>query len=699
MAASLAFTPLPSSAADTDVLVKIDSNSQIEVKVKMDTTEFLRSIQDNKGDINGAISSIIKNAPSDAIKLDTKSDGIAAQKKEAPPPVPSQPAPAPPAVKTEPPKPVETKPVEVKSVETKPVEAKPAEVKPVEPKPVVTDAKPTETASGTATGPKPVIEEEKVQPLKPVETAPSPAKPPEVKKVEEPKSAAPATPAPVPPAVKKDEPKPPEVKKVEEPKPAAPATPAPVPPAVKKDEPKPPEVKKVEEPKPVSPASPIPVPPVVKKDEPKPPEVKKEPKPTATGAAAAVKNDAPKPSVPAPKPPAPRKPEETIMYRISALFQDLFIDLGYVLLSPFEETKEQAKKKNFDDVSFWQRPAFRPTLPARDGKGKVKLYFSRGNVAGGTVFGVAAASLAKYKYDNRKRSERMGKVRNVYDPRNDIRKGIAPVRYSSGEPERYSNDERIRYNSDQRVRYNSGTTMNDNDFNFGRDNSRPAAEYKVPKSNLDQSYSFGSQQVRPDNVRRRDVFADTEAGGDNPWKVSSSPSVDSNEYYSWTDSREPPRSNNMRSTNNAAPRNDRRPERNTYDVPWKDSTGSSSTDRPIVERYSGVGRREDIRPTNTRRRISSNKSRARQDTYSGQNPYKTPNSPGPQSNLYDSFINNEPRRPPSERRSYNSGRSESTRGPANDYRRHDVNRWSGINEDDDFDDGENPWLLRKQGPR
>jgi hypothetical protein len=558
--------------------------------------------------------------------------------------------------------------VEVKSVETKPVEAKPAEVKPVEPKPVVTDAKPTETASGTATGPKPVIEEEKVQPLKPVETAPSPAKPPEVKKVEEPKSAAPATPAPVPPAVKKDEPKPPEVKKVEEPKP-------------------------------VSPASPIPVPPVVKKDEPKPPEVKKEPKPTATGAAAAVKNDAPKPSVPAPKPPAPRKPEETIMYRISALFQDLFIDLGYVLLSPFEETKEQAKKKNFDDVSFWQRPAFRPTLPARDGKGKVKLYFSRGNVAGGTVFGVAAASLAKYKYDNRKRSERMGKVRNVYDPRNDIRKGIAPVRYSSGEPERYSNDERIRYNSDQRVRYNSGTTMNDNDFNFGRDNSRPAAEYKVPKSNLDQSYSFGSQQVRPDNVRRRDVFADTEAGGDNPWKVSSSPSVDSNEYYSWTDSREPPRSNNMRSTNNAAPRNDRRPERNTYDVPWKDSTGSSSTDRPIVERYSGVGRREDIRPTNTRRRISSNKSRARQDTYSGQNPYKTPNSPGPQSNLYDSFINNEPRRPPSERRSYNSGRSESTRGPANDYRRHDVNRWSGINEDDDFDDGENPWLLRKQGPR
>ena len=205
MAASLAFTPLPSSAADTDVRVKIDSNSQVEVKVKMDTTEFLRSIQDNKGDINGAISSIVRNAPSDAIKLDTNSDGAAVPKKEAPP-LPPQPAPAPPVV--EPPKAVEVKPVEVKPVEVKPVEA---------------DAKPPEIA-GVAPGPSTLVEEKKVDAPKPVEVkqsveaAPSPANPSEVKKVEEAKSAAPVPTAPVPPIVKKDEPK--TVKK-EAPKPAA----------------------------------------------------------------------------------------------------------------------------------------------------------------------------------------------------------------------------------------------------------------------------------------------------------------------------------------------------------------------------------------------------------------------------------------------------------------------------------------------
>ena len=238
----------------------------------------------------------------------------------------------------------------------------------------------------------------------------------------------------------------------------------------------------------------------------------------------------------------------------------------------------------------------------------------------------------------------------------------------------YRNDERVRYSSGQRVRYNSGTTVNNNDYNFGRD-SRSAPEYKVPNSNW-------------------------QGGGDNPWKVSSSPSAGSNEDYSWTERREPPRSGNMSPTNNAVSRNERRPERNTYTDPWKDPTGSSSTDRPIVERYSGVGRRESPRgyerPTNTRQRTSSDRSRVRRDAYSDQNPYKTPNSPEPQSNLYDSF--NEPRRPPGERRPYNSGQSESNRRPANDYRRHDVNRSPGMNGDDDFGDGENPWLLRKQGP-
>ena len=67
---------------------------------------------------------------------------------------------------------------------------------------------------------------------------------------------------------------------------------------------------------------------------------------------------------------------------------------------------------------------------------KVRLYFSTGEVVGGTVTGAAVACLAKYRDDNRKRSERMGKTRNVYDPRKDIRRGIAPVSYNSGDPER-----------------------------------------------------------------------------------------------------------------------------------------------------------------------------------------------------------------------------------------------------------------------
>lgn len=71
MVASLAFaTPLPTNAADAP---------PTGVQMELETNSLIKSIEENKGALNAAISTIVKDTPSESIKLDppeSKADAV-----------------------------------------------------------------------------------------------------------------------------------------------------------------------------------------------------------------------------------------------------------------------------------------------------------------------------------------------------------------------------------------------------------------------------------------------------------------------------------------------------------------------------------------------------------------------------------------------------------------------------------------------
>ena len=164
VAASLAFTPLPSQADDAQPQIQL-KNSVVEVKVKVDASSLIESMQESKGDLNSAISNILKNLPADSIQVtDPSTNAAPAQPKEAAKEEPKM------QVQNDGPK-MESQPVET----AKTVSESPAATEEPKPTPVVP-------------APAPPVEAKKEEPPKPVEAkTEEPPKPVEEKKIEPPK--------------------------------------------------------------------------------------------------------------------------------------------------------------------------------------------------------------------------------------------------------------------------------------------------------------------------------------------------------------------------------------------------------------------------------------------------------------------------------------------------------------------------------
>lgn len=212
VAASLAFSPLP-SFAETAV-----ADPPTKVQLDVETNTLIKSIEDNKGMLNEAVSSVVKETPSSDIKLDPPENKAAAVKdalnagkeKDAAPTPPKQDA-TPPVVVASP------APVgEVKKVETKPAEEQKAAAPKVEEKkaemPKVEEKKPEAPKAAEAQK----VEEKKAEPPKAEEKKVVEAPKAEEKKVETPKAEEKKAEAP------KAEEKKPEAPKIEEKKVEAP---------------------------------------------------------------------------------------------------------------------------------------------------------------------------------------------------------------------------------------------------------------------------------------------------------------------------------------------------------------------------------------------------------------------------------------------------------------------------------------------
>lgn len=353
MAASVAFSPLPTFAAD----VTTADPPPTGVKVNVETNALIKSLEENKGELNAAVSSVVKDTPSESIELSppaSKADAVSAalnagkEEEEAKPSAEVKEAPKVENTQ-ETPKVVKTA-EEPKKEEPKPAEEKKAEV----PAPVVAKEEPKPAEEKKADAPPPVVAKEEAKPAEEKKAeAPAPIVKQEPAKVEEPKAATTTEPAIVAP---KEEPKKEPV--VEAPKAVAPVEKS-VPTSTKK------------------------VPPLLNI-------IKSKMATMSTPKVATSENAVAPPSVPEEVPKEVAKPVP------GAAPIGGFENALKSFIAPFVETKEEATKTNFDDVDIWNRPAIRTSLLSPDGKERLNLVFTNGEVALGTGLIISLSYFVSY---------------------------------------------------------------------------------------------------------------------------------------------------------------------------------------------------------------------------------------------------------------------------------------------------------------